>query len=326
MDILLVIFIPAWLTWLATNRSAELPISSVVTLSAAIAIAEFLKYRTDGILVGKSWTTSDLFRLAIWNTISFALPVSTIAVAVDVLYHAHLYGLLWIVLAGIATVIGTVKLRLAEGIRPRQVKSGELYKRAMALSKKSGVRLERVSVVPFGRGRLTNAFSGWRGISITDDYGRWLRGSQLDFVIAHELSHVANKHGLKKLGVLAATVGALVPAARLASSPSVLLRVGVLWLAVLFPLMTFYLLSRRFEYQADREAAMLVGQGEPGIDALVSLYRHTGAPTSSSFIEGLFSTHPSLTKRVSNIVKNSQVSDERLRRVEQELHALASEA
>ena len=290
-----------------------------------MAIAQFLTYRTDGMLVGRRWTAADLCRLAIWNTVSFALPLCATAIGIDALVHKHLYGVALIFCAGVTAFIGTVKLRTAEGINPRQVKSGELYKRAMTLSKQVGVRLDRVSVVPFGRGRITNAFGGWRGIAVTDDYGHWLRGSQLDFVIGHELSHLSNKHGLKKLAVVVVSVGLLIPAAWVSNSDSPVTRMCLLWLAVLLPLLTFYFVSRRFEYGADREGVEAVGQAEVAIDALLSLYRHTGAPTSSGLLEEFFSTHPSLDRRLRSIASASKLPDERLRRAEQELQAIVHE-
>src|SRR5205814_10173075 len=73
------------------------------------------------------------------------------------------------------------------GVRFRHVKSGDFYKRAFVLAKRMGVPLRKVAVVPFGRGHLTNAYSRSNEIAITDDYGHWLSGSRLEFVVGHEL-------------------------------------------------------------------------------------------------------------------------------------------
>jgi Zn-dependent protease with chaperone function len=96
--------------------------------------------------------------------------------------------------AGVAAIVGPMRLQAAQGIRLRRVKSGTLYNRAFRLARKVGVDLERVYVVPPGRGHLTNAFGLWRGIALTDNFGEYLSGPQIDFVIGHELAHVKGRH------------------------------------------------------------------------------------------------------------------------------------
>lgn len=329
MKILLVIFIPGWVTWSAAHgvgsQKSPLPISLLIPFTAAVLIAQLVTYCLDTTFVGRRWTAQDLCRLSLWSTLSFAVPLLAITIGLDAIFNRHFYGVFWIAGAGVLSMIAAVKLRSAEGIKPRQVKSGDLYKRAVVLSKKMGVRLDKVSVVPFGRGRLTNAFGGWRGITVTDDYGHWLRGAQLDFVVGHELGHLDQKHGLKKLLVIVSTVSSLIIFDIFSPSASQVWRIAMWWVTVFVPLLTFYFMSRRFEYEADRSAADLVDQGEIGIAALLSLYRRTGAPTSSSFLEELFSTHPSLQKRIRKIALVSGVSDERVKQAEQEILALVEQ-
>jgi Zn-dependent protease with chaperone function len=186
------------------------------------------------------------------------------------------------------------------------------------MAKRMGVRLERVSVVPFGRGRLTNAYGGLRGIAITDDYGHWLHGAQLDFVIGHELAHVQKRHGRKKLLLVAAAFSGI--AVLTFAVPHLLpyWQIPFKFVAVLLPVLVFYYVSRKFEFAADRIAVQSTGDVEAGIGALASMYRRTGVPAKcNSFVE-LFSTHPALWRRVDAVAAVGQVSPEYISSVEQQ--------
>ena len=97
------------------------------------------------------------------------------------------------------TMLGILRLRLAEGMKLQEVKGGELYKRAFVLAKMTKTPLKRVYVVPAGRGHLTNAYGASHTIAVTDNYGKFLTSAQLDFVIGHELGHAKAKHGRKRL-------------------------------------------------------------------------------------------------------------------------------
>jgi len=91
-----------------------------------------------------------------------------------------------------------MQLRSSQGSKLRQVKSGTLYNRAFRLAKNFGAHLDRAYVVPPGRGHLTTAFGLWRGIALIDNFGEYLSGLQLDFVIGHELAHVRGRHTRKE--------------------------------------------------------------------------------------------------------------------------------
>jgi Zn-dependent protease with chaperone function len=91
------------------------------------------------------------------------------------------------------------------------------------------------------------------------------------------------------------------PLAALAYRPLFLL------LVLFLPLMTFYFLSRCFEYEADRQAVEFTNNPEAGIRALSALYRMTGAPTECGKFAELFMTHPSLMRRVVAIARLGQI-------------------
>jgi Zn-dependent protease with chaperone function len=169
--------------------------------AVSIAIANLILYFGTRRILGRRWTRKDILRLAAWSTAARTVPLVMVAVGLRTLSDQVFVGLCWLVGAAIGALIAAFQLRLAQGFNPRRVNSGDLHKRAFVLAKRMGVRLRRTYVVPSGRGRLTNAFGGLtNSIGINDDYGKWLKGSELDFVIAHELAHVQQKHGLKNWG------------------------------------------------------------------------------------------------------------------------------
>ncbi|MGO8796095.1 MAG: M48 family metallopeptidase [Candidatus Sulfotelmatobacter sp.] len=222
-------------------------------------------------------------------------------------FHAILGGLwagtLWLVAAGTAAVVGPIQLRRAQGIKLRRVKSGTLYNRAFRLARKVGVNLDRVYVVPPGRGHLTNAFGLRRGIALTDNFGEYLSDPQLDFVIGHELAHVKGKHTRKKLSVVLLLVVVLALLSFSLSSAATAFRPILMLTVLLAPLLVARGLSRHFEYSCDQEAVGFTNDPESGLDALVNLYRMTGSPVKCGRIVELFMTHPSLAHRLEAITR-----------------------
>jgi Zn-dependent protease with chaperone function len=216
-------------------------------------------------------------------------------------------GTFWLFGAGIAAVVGPLQLQGAQGIKLRRVKSGTLYNRAFRLAKKVGIRLDRVYVVPPGRGHLTNAFGLWRGIALTDNFGEYLSSPQLDFVIGHELAHAKGKHTRKKFSLALVLVVIFVLLALMLSHAAAPFRPIFMLIAVSAPLLAIYGLSRYFEYSCDREAVRFTSDPESGLRALVNLYRVTGSPVKCGRIVELFMTHPSLTNRLEAITRAGEI-------------------
>jgi Zn-dependent protease with chaperone function len=277
-----------------------LPILSTAVLEGASRCG-------DRAILTRAWTAADLLRLACWSTV--APPIALLMVAAG--FHAILEGLwagtFWLVGAGIAAVVGPIQLRSAQGIKLRRVKSGTLYNRAFRLARKVGINLERVYVVPPGRGHLTNAFGLWRGIALTDNFGEYLNDPQLDFVIGHELAHVKGRHIRKLFSVVPLVFAVLVLLSSRLSPLTHVFRPIFVMLLLLVPLLTIYSISRYFEYSCDREAVKFTNDPEAGLHALVNLYRMTGAPIKCSRFVELFMTHPSLTNRLEAITRAAEI-------------------
>jgi Zn-dependent protease with chaperone function len=224
-----------------------LPVGTIFALHAVC-------YSLDRTFIGRRWTATDVMRLAFWRTTSPTIAMLLVATGFDAMYGRRLAGIFWLIFAAIVAMLGTFRLRVAEGIKLQRVKSGELYKRAFAMAKDMRTPLKRVYIVPAGRGHLTNAYGLSESIAVTDNYGKFLDRAELDFVIGHELGHVKGKHGRKKLLMMIIVFATL--AVICFFFPPILIRFRPLlnFFLLLMPTLTFYFFSRRFEYAADKSS------------------------------------------------------------------------
>lgn len=277
-----------------------------------IATVQLVCYSLDRAFLKQRWTTIDLLRLTFWRTVSPTIALLLLATGFSALYDRRFIGILWLAMAAIVAVVGMLRLRSAEGVKLQEVKGGELYKRAFALAKVTKTPLKRVYVVPPGRGHLTNAYGGLYSIAVTDNYGKFLTTAQLDFVIGHELGHAKGKHGYKKLVVTAAVVATMAVVCFSMSSFLFPYRALLDVVIVFAPILTFYFLSRRFEYAADAAGVELTRSPMAAIHALVNLHRMTEAPMDCDKVAGLFMTHPTLTRRARAISEKSGISSDRV--------------
>jgi Zn-dependent protease with chaperone function len=277
-----------------------------------VVVVQSICYSLDRAFMERRWTASDLLRLVLWRTVSPTVALLLVAVGFDAIYDRRLVGVLWLVAAAIAAILGTVRLRSAEGMKLQRVKSGELYKRAFVMAKNMRTPLKRVYVVPAGRGHLTNAYGLSESIAVTDNYGKFLTSAQLDFVIGHELGHVKKKHGRKKLLIVTVVYAILaVPCFFLA--PALTPLRPLLDFCVIFaPTLAFYFFSRRFEYAADRASVEFTQDSKAAIHALANLYRFTQAPTYCDRVTELFMTHPAFVRRACAIGEVGRMPAERL--------------
>jgi Zn-dependent protease with chaperone function len=82
------------------------------------------------------------------------------------------------------------------------------------------------------------------------------------------------------------------------------------FMAAVVPLLTFYAVSRRFEYESDRIAVEAMKQGGMATQALTNLYARVGFPPTLGLVAELLSTHPSLNRRVARIEKMAIAEEE----------------
>ena len=127
-----------------------------------VAIVQLICYSLDRVFLRRRWTSIDLLRLTLWRTVSPTVAILLLASSFNAFYERRLVGIVWVVIAAIAAMLGLLRLRSAEGMKLQEVKGGELYKRAFVLAKTTKTPLKRVHIVPAGRGHLTKNQRLWR--------------------------------------------------------------------------------------------------------------------------------------------------------------------
>jgi Zn-dependent protease with chaperone function len=310
--VVLLITLPAWCALWELPLVAALPrILFWILPILSTAILEGASRCADRATLGRTWTATDILRLACWGTLAPPIALLMQAAGFHAIFDRIWSGSFWLIGAGIAAVVGPIQLQSAHGIKLRRVKSGTLYNHAFRLARKVGVELDRVYVVPAGRGHLTNAFGLWRGIALTDNFGEYLSDPQLDFVIGHELAHVKGRHTRKKFTAILLLFVILVLLSSRVSPAAGAFRPILMLLVLFVPLLTIYSISRHFEYSCDREAIQFTSDAEGGLHALVNLYRKTGSPIKCGRIVELFMTHPSLTNRLDAITRAGKIPTSR---------------
>jgi Zn-dependent protease with chaperone function len=267
----------------------------------AVAIARLIAATASRTFFASKWTATEVVRLTFWGTASSTLVYLLVAIGFDAVYSRNLTGIIWVIAAGFLRVAGMTRLRRAEGIIFRRVKSGEVYKRAFSMARSMNVNLKRVHVVPIGRGHLTNAHGWPRSIAVTENYSRFLHGPELDFIIGHELSHGKELHGIKNLAVAPVVLCVLAPVCW--SLPVTLpsFRPILDIVVILLPVLIARFISRRFEFAADSASVAFTKDPEAATQALINLNRLIQAPTHRNEILELFATHPALDRRVEAI-------------------------
>ncbi len=301
---------PPWLSFLVPSNAGVL----LFWLPPLVGLGFYsvLCYSTDKTILNLRWSPWDIVRQAWWRITSFVMPLLMIAMGFGAIFDGRGRGVAWIICAGLVARIGTVFLHRAEGMKLHETKSGELRNRAFSVARRMGTTIQRVYIVPAGKGHLTNAYGMSRAIGLTDNLGKHFTRPQIDYVIAHEVAHVKYRHGLKQSLFAVMFFSALtlllfrIPIAIGALRP--LLDVVVIFA----PLTAFYFLSRRFEYAADREAVNFTGDPETAVRALASLYQVSAVPIRCSRLIELFLTHPALTRRARAIARLGQLPAERV--------------
>lgn len=249
-------------------------------------------------------------------------------------------GFTGLIIAGVIVVLmnfGSLyfsdKLVLAMYRAQPASKDSALYRSVQRLSKKAGLPMPKVYVLPSDQ---PNAFATGRNpkhaaVAATEGLLRMMDADELDGVIAHELAHIKNYDTL--ITTIAATfAGVISYVATMAQWAAIFGGFGgrdnngpnlvsLLILAILTPLIATLLqlaVSRSREYLADATAAAIVGSPKGLSSALAKLERGTvsipmreGSPaTGSMFIANpfrrvsfgeIFSTHPPMQKRIARL-------------------------
>lgn len=210
-----------------------------------------------------------------------------------------------------------------------------LYQMVQRLCDRAGLPMPAVYIVP---SPAANAFATGRdpehaAVAVTEGILKILPEDELEAVIAHELSHVANRDTLTQ-AVAATVAGAIAFLAQIASYSMWFFGgsrdnqggsnpVGLLLTIILAPIAATVIqlaISRTREFAADAGAAKLTGnpralaralqrldsnarqipiEGNPAFEPLLIMNGFSG----QQFLASLFSTHPATEARIQNLLK-----------------------
>ncbi|HXR33738.1 MAG TPA: M48 family metalloprotease [Verrucomicrobiae bacterium] len=259
------------------------------------------------------WSVLSLLWRTWWRLASFVIPLLMFAAGCDDLMERQVWGIAWFLAAGVVARIGTPISRRADGLKLNKLKSGEIRNRTLHIAKEMGVAIDRVYIVPAGKGHLTNGFGVSNAVGLTDNLGKYLTREQTAYVIAHELTHAKLKHvrnsQLFVIGTYACVVLVLFLLSRFALQVKPLLCLA----SMVIPLLLTYWVSRRQEYAADQGAIDFTGDPESAIRALAILQKTTELPTQSNRFTELLMTHPPFRKRIRAMALHGNLTEQRLR-------------
>jgi heat shock protein HtpX len=209
----------------------------------------------------------------------------------------------------------------------------QLYAMVAELAKRAAIPMPKVAIVP---DQTPNAFATGRNpkrgvVAVTEGLLHMLEPDEVKAVIAHEIGHIVNRDTL--IGTISATfAGAVSMLAHMLmwttmlggrGNNNPLSLIGAIAAMIFAPLaasMIQMAISRSREFQADRTAAALMGEGRSLASALGKLQRGVAHvpprrepepatahmfivnPLSGRGLSGLFSTHPPTEARIQRLL------------------------
>ena len=228
-----------------------------------------------------------------------------------------------LIMVSIATsLILTPLQQKLRDMTPHSITTGELRDRIFSLATPAGVTLNQIYVLPMKRSRMLNAFAVRGGtVMLTDYLIQHLSKAEVDAVMAHEIAHLQYGHVRKRawammipLVVVIVCISVAIP--RLLESVgfwSLLLPITVVGFSIAY----FFSTSRRFEYQADAQAALLTGNPEAMITGLVKLARLNQMPLQWGRLSESWMTHPSMRRRIEALGQRYDIALDELNRLVQ---------
>jgi heat shock protein HtpX len=215
----------------------------------------------------------------------------------------------------------TVAIKAARAVPVSEAQMPQYYEIMRDLTTRAGMPMPRLYVSPAAQ---PNAFATGRNphhaaVAVTQGILQICTWNELRGVLAHELSHVRNRDilissiaasiamGITFLARMAAWGGlffggAMGGGGRRNEEENILALLATIILAPLAAMLLQLALSRSREYEADRDGARLIGDGEPLASALVKLETAAGRipmPGVRREMAGLFIVNPLAGRRVS---------------------------
>ena len=266
-------------------------------------------------LRGLHWTKRELTLQALYSSLVGLFPFAMFLTGINLLTTNSSAATAWIIGAGIVRAFAAKALLKLTGMQPHALTTGPLRDRAFAIADQLGVKLQQVYLIPSGKGQMANAFaSSADSISFTDFLLQRMSQREVEYVMAHELTHLKLKHPLKLgqarfAGFLVGFV-LLFATTAVFSGPAFLLPRYLLMFGTMtaFP----YLFSRRFEYAADAGAVSVTNDPRAAISALFKLAQLNMLPFQWNQWSEKWLSHPSSLRRAQAIAKVAGIQFEEI--------------
>jgi Zn-dependent protease with chaperone function len=281
-------------------------------------------------LRGLRWTKRELTLQALYSVLAGLFPFAMFLTGLRVIptggFRTAMY---WWVAAFLLRVVAAQALLKVTGMQPQALSSGDLRDRAFGLAERLGIKLQQIYLIPSGKGQVANAFARTGNtISFTDFLLQRMSQREVDFVMAHELTHLKLKHPAKLGyaylgGLFLAMLSVNVPLGHLhgsAAAHSALLFTEFIrnssmaryaWIFIVISVFPYFW-SRRFEYAADAGAVTATGDPRAAISALFKLSELNMMPIHWSKWHEKWLTHPSSLRRARAIARKANISAEEI--------------
>jgi STE24 endopeptidase len=265
-------------------------------------------------LRGLAWTRKELIIQTIYALAASLLPIMLVVQGISSLAAGSPRTvILWFIVAFVVRLIARGQLVKLMGMQPQALTSGELRDAAFGMAQRLGVKLQQVYLIPSGKGQMANAFARkGNTIAFTDYLLSRMSRREVNYILAHELSHLKLKHPQKLSTAMAVSMGVAVSlllslSGSQLSSPFA--RYGLMF--AMITLVPFFW-SRRFEYAADANAVATTRDPQGAISALFKLSSLNMHPLQWSKWSEKWLTHPSMHRRIEAIAKKTSLSAERV--------------
>jgi len=265
-------------------------------------------------LRGLRWTKRELTLQALYSVLARLIPIAMFLTGLRVIGSGGFRNaFLWWVAALLLRAVAAQALLKLTGMQPQALSSGHLRDRVFAMAEHIGVKLQQIYLIPSGKGQVANAFARTGNtISFTDYLLQRMSQREVDYVMAHELTHLKLKHPAKLGYAFAGSIFLAVFVLNFASPfvyDSVITRYALMFAIVsVFP----YFWSRRFEYAADAGAVAITGDPRAAISALFKLSELNMMPIHWSHWREKWLTHPSSMRRAHAIAKKAGIPFEEI--------------
>ncbi len=278
-------------------------------------------------LRGVSWTQRELALQALYSFCGSFIPLAMwIGTLISLTSGAYRAAIFLFVGALVVKLFAKGKLAKLLGMQPHALTSGDLRDVAFAIAQKLRVPLQQIYLIPSGKGRMANAFARTGNtIAFTDHLLHHMTKREVNFVVAHELTHLQKKHPNKLAGIatgIAVGFGMFLGTFRSFLEIPPYMTYGAI---IIVCTLATYAFTRRFEYEADAGAVAATNDPHAAISALFKLAQLNMHPLQWSGWSEKWITHPSMMRRAKAIAQRAQIPEVSIpeiaaRGVEPQLH------